>query len=580
MEVMRMERGLSKHDNSGSQLRPQPGPFSPKSSAVSSSHELYQQSRGHSASSSKDDSVPVTSKAGAPSKPRPPPIKTGSSNAVTRRNKAQSMSFPILLSTSPKLKAVSASSETAPKSSRTPRSELPSPTDAGFLTALAAQERQVLELKEELQKAEECLAKLKKQWVSHEATKRRNESAKLHQMQPLSPRARSNTSESSPTWMQEEMERKKAALSGAKSKVRRTFSGSRHTRALSLLSPDMLRRQDLAKSPDLLGLGIHEEPENPETQASINRADTTPDLSSRTPSDTPTLPSSTFKGRSNHDRFTQQSMQMATEFKEGLWTFFEDLRQATYGEEVRSSGATRPQTSASQVTNGRPSSARRKAVLRQTWEIRPHDDAEFLGIENPFWRENGLTPPPDLTLPEKPTRMPPPPPQSLTPATSKSSLQTQQSFPSKTPTRKPVPSHVHIRDFDQECWEDWSTPGGISPARSNRSNSSGSGNSKNSNADSQGNDSGPPSTQTSTSSAENSADPTPRQSANVTSPSKRDSLPWPALNKLRPTQLNLRRTASHLMDEWERSLSPVNDSSGQRQSKHDQTTAETVSAFH
>lgn len=35
---------------------------------------------------------------------------------------------------------------------------------------------------------------------------------------------------------------------------------------------------------------------------------------------------------------------------------------------------------------------------------------------------------------------------------------------------------------------------------------------------------------------------------------KRDSIPWPALVKLSPG--NLRRTASHLMQEWERSLTP------------------------
>lgn len=35
---------------------------------------------------------------------------------------------------------------------------------------------------------------------------------------------------------------------------------------------------------------------------------------------------------------------------------------------------------------------------------------------------------------------------------------------------------------------------------------------------------------------------------------KVDGIPWPALQKLTPT--NLRRTASHLMAEWEKSLSP------------------------
>lgn len=36
--------------------------------------------------------------------------------------------------------------------------------------------------------------------------------------------------------------------------------------------------------------------------------------------------------------------------------------------------------------------------------------------------------------------------------------------------------------------------------------------------------------------------------------SKRDSIPWPALTKLAPS--SLRRTASNLMADWEKSLTP------------------------
>lgn len=41
---------------------------------------------------------------------------------------------------------------------------------------------------------------------------------------------------------------------------------------------------------------------------------------------------------------------------------------------------------------------------------------------------------------------------------------------------------------------------------------------------------------------------------------KRDAIPWPALNKLTPG--NLKRTASHLMSEWEKSLTPIATPSG------------------
>ena len=48
-------------------------------------------------------------------------------------------------------------------------------TDTNFLTAIAAQERRVLELKEDLVRAEADLRKLKVQWAQHEAQKKRND---------------------------------------------------------------------------------------------------------------------------------------------------------------------------------------------------------------------------------------------------------------------------------------------------------------------------------------------------------------------------------------------------------------------
>jgi septal ring factor EnvC (AmiA/AmiB activator) len=60
------------------------------------------------------------------------------------------------------------------------------PNDSnGFLVALAGQERRVLELKEELQKAEDELKRLKKQWAHHEAHKKKAEIRHVEQLQPL-----------------------------------------------------------------------------------------------------------------------------------------------------------------------------------------------------------------------------------------------------------------------------------------------------------------------------------------------------------------------------------------------------------
>lgn len=141
------------------------------------------------------------------------------------------------------------------------------PTD--LLTAIASQERKVLELKEELQKAEAELASLKKQWVRSERLKKQTEiSFHTEAMRPIrasmdgsnglqSPRnsehpiaaAASTTTPIDTVPIQirrsKELERRDSIRSAAKGEApvsangRRVFAGSKHTRTLSLLSPDM-----------------------------------------------------------------------------------------------------------------------------------------------------------------------------------------------------------------------------------------------------------------------------------------------------------------------------------------------------
>lgn len=48
----------------------------------------------------------------------------------------------------------------------------------------------------------------------------------------------------------------------------------------------------------------------------------------------------------------------------------------------------------------------------------------------------------------------------------------------------------------------------------------------------------------------------------IPDPSVSDGIPWPAITKLAPSKLA--RTASNLMDEWERSLSPSPSRSPER----------------
>ncbi|TKA71303.1 hypothetical protein B0A49_06060 [Cryomyces minteri] len=200
------------------------------------------------------------------------------------------------------------------------------PTDTCFLTALAAQERRVLELKEELHRAELDLQRLKKRWASHEATTKRNDVLRVQQLRPLETATLNieyteDDSDGSSAWLQKEMERRKALLSGAKSSHRKVFSGSRNTRALSLLSPDQAapnppcpqRYQDRPKRP-----------------TPISRTSTTSDLTAeladalRDSNDDRSMP---------REDLLRTGKQMATDFKDGLWTFIEDLRQATVGDE-------------------------------------------------------------------------------------------------------------------------------------------------------------------------------------------------------------------------------------------------------
>jgi hypothetical protein len=94
-----------------------------------------------------------------------------------------------------------------------PESETP-PSETNILAVLAAQERYVLELKEELTKAEADLKTLKKHYALHEASKRRNDVRKITALQPVNTlidiSSDKEDEDGSNTWMQREMERRRA----------------------------------------------------------------------------------------------------------------------------------------------------------------------------------------------------------------------------------------------------------------------------------------------------------------------------------------------------------------------------------
>ncbi|KAF1813937.1 hypothetical protein P152DRAFT_298745 [Eremomyces bilateralis CBS 781.70] len=301
------------------------------------------------------------------------------------------------------------------------------PPETNFLTILAAQERKVLELREELGKAEAELGELKKKWERSEARKKReelrsgmrlrdlagpaamppppayiNDGDGIHEMQLRSATTPRNKRlsdiyslgasdlgpythdqadlkeeedpDGSNAWMTQEMERRKSLLRGStmgpapgsattRYSQRKVFSGSRHTRALSLLSPDKERVFDRNAALDALEGRTRSTsppdasfPPPPFTRASAEHdrtaiAEQKPrsrrplSLASglpQPPSRSRTLPilapidqlnDAMESGNGAPAAILRTAKQTAEGLKDGLWTFFEDIRQATVGEE-------------------------------------------------------------------------------------------------------------------------------------------------------------------------------------------------------------------------------------------------------
>ena len=416
------------------------------------------------------------------------------------------------------------------------------PQDKDFLTAIAAQERRVLELKEELQKAEVSLNSLKRQWAMHEASKKRDDARRLTKLQPL-PTSTPTTAQSqddadgSNAWMMQEMERRKAIMSSGKSSSRTVFSGSRHTRTLSLLSPTHGRDG----STGLPSRQIHHPPRkeslsNPcmddlisQVPAPLPRLSTTPDLTHRIME---TTDSAQLREQAvSPEVLLNTGKQMATTFKDGFWSFVEDLRQATVGDEATQQVAgqhshLRQQSSSHQVTprtarkqtsraSLRPSSivstgskgstdTKRPAPSRQQTAVKGQSKFPDLADAS-FWTEFGGH---------------------TTPATAKKTAHERKT------TTKASPRPLSIAS--SEAWDNWED----SSPQVSRSSSATSESAT------------VPSTVSGATSPRVSTD----RSSSSETPSKRDSIPWPALNKFGPA--TLRRTASHLMNEWEKSLTP------------------------
>ena len=226
-----------------------------------------------------------------------------------------------------------------------------SPEDSSaFLTALAAQERRVLELREELSKAESELAKLKRQWTNHEANKSRHELLGSGLSTPQRA-ATMRDAMTSPT-NREEFERRQSMRGTAGSSGRKVLPSQRHQRTLSLLAPERTEfRQPFPQPKDLdsdpapaKSQGRCPSPNtNGPEPASFSARAASLDLADRP------------KGQ---DVFIKTGQQIAADFRDGIWTLLEDLRSAAVGDDT----ARKPPTPAARSNTVRRISS--KANLR------------------------------------------------------------------------------------------------------------------------------------------------------------------------------------------------------------------------
>ena len=283
-----------------------------------------------------------------------------------------------------------------------------------FLTALAAQERRVLELKEELQKAELELEQLKKQWAAQEATKKRNELRHLEQLQPLhtSLVGPSLTNDEEAARVNRELDRRKRTSSSVRSSQRTVFSGSRHTRTLSLLSP--------SERTSLQGIGHNRHPL--ETADDVATSATVRELSPST--DGASTSTSLYKGPPR-EVLLETGKQLVGDLRHGLWTFFEDLKQVTVGDEAASTSDPRVQSSLPPGSLPKRQAIRERATSTKEAPARKVDsssDGHSLGVTQ---------------NPSQPTRA--------------TSMSTGANHPTTTTTNS-------SDSDDDDGWDNWDTP--------------------------------------------------------------------------------------------------------------------------
>ena len=325
-----------------------------------------------------------------------------------------------------------------------PEKRPPHPADANsFLTALAAQERRVLELREELHKANEDLENLKRQWAVHEATKKKHELRHLQQLQPLntSPLASIMPGDYDSARASRELDRRKIIPSSTKPSYRKVFAGSRHTQALSLLSPkDRIGHSDL--------LVRENELSNPHQSAADDVA--VPATVLELPSmDAESGSDDSHRGsqKDQKDVILETGKQLVGDFRQGLWTFFEDFKQLTVGDEaVSTTGLRDPSVIAPGNVSRPPNTKEEKLALKEGRAVK--EGVLKVAREPPrklrtkvFSSGQGIGSPLDRPM------------EAVGPTTNPTVFGSEGG------------SNADVSDSDDNGWDNWDTPKGSTPRR-------------------------------------------------------------------------------------------------------------------
>ncbi|KAG4411379.1 hypothetical protein IFR04_015486 [Cadophora malorum] len=457
----------------------------------------------------------------------PPRPAMGHARALSytpRRPNRLSLSFPVAPNSNGSESArPTPTSSNMPSFPPTPIEQIPVPSPDehnSFLVALAGQERKVLELKEELAKAEGELTKLKKQYARHEANRKRAEVRHVEPLQNVVTEGSSSEDPSAMPRLSADMDRRRALLNNLNipKETRRKFSGA-HTRTLSLLSPERSNFHQPQPFPPVM--------ESSAEHQGLPKSLTMPDTSQGLRR----ISSSRANARHSYQiGVPLGAKQLAEDLKSGMWTFLEDLRQATVGDEAVNG------TSSRTLEPSQTGPVRKSSKGNLTSNDKGKRGQSPRSMSPRTWETlTGSSPLIDLGT-DEPVR-----PRARSPSTIKKSRPLSLAAPP-------------LDDLDDD-WAAWDSPIPKSPRWSGSTTVSNPATPSNENDDDENVKYGktstlPPFTPV------NSTRIIDQPTDELSTPTKRTDIPWPALDNLNlsPGALkgNLQRTMSSLMKEWEK----------------------------